>query len=197
MAGAERSRTTNIGTKSMNGKAHDRASLKEKALEELKAFWIIALYLAVFLGAFTVYRRLVLAELGVTYLNYGFAVIQAMIIAKVILVGRIFGFGRRFEGGPLIVSVIYKSIVFGALVLVFSLLEHIVEGLYHKQDLAGILHDITKLGLYEPLARMLMLIVAFIPFFAFWEMGRVLGFRRLSALFFSRQGANSPPATEH
>jgi hypothetical protein len=175
----------------MNGKAHDRASLKEKALEELKAYWIIALYLAVFLGAFTIYRRLVLAELGVSYLNYGFAVIQAMIIAKVILVGRVFGFGRRFEDGPLLVSVIYKSIVFGALVVMFSLLEHIVEGLYHKQDLASILHDITKLGLYEPLARMLMLIVAFIPFFAFWELGRVLGFRRLAALFLSRQGARS------
>jgi hypothetical protein len=180
-----------MGRKPMDVKARDRVGLKEKALEELKAFWIIAIYLAVFLGAFTVYRRLVLAELGVTYLNYGFAVIQAMIIAKVILVGRIFGFGRRFEDGPLLVSVIYKSIAFGALVLAFSLLEHVVEGLYHKQDLAGILHDITKLGLYEPLARMLMLIVAFIPFFAFWELGRVLGFRRLAALFLSRKGARS------
>lgn len=180
----------------MDGNASERVTLKERALDELKAFWIIALYLAVFLGAFTVYRRLVLAELGLTYLNYGFALIQALIIAKVILIGRIFGLGRRFEGGRLIVSVIYKSVVFGVLVLLFGLLEHVVEGLYHKQGWAGILHGLAELDLYEFTARVLMLIVAFVPFFAFWELGRVLGFRRLSALFFSKQGANSPPAIE-
>jgi hypothetical protein len=50
---------------------------------------------------------------------------------------------------------------------------------------------VTDLGLYELLARTVMLIVAFVPFFAFWEIGRVLGPGRLSALFFSSQGAAS------
>jgi len=39
----------------------------------------------------------------------------------------------------------------------------------------------------ELLARVIMLIIAFVPFFAFWEIGRVLGPRKLSALFFSRR----------
>ena len=34
-----------------------------------------------------------------------------------------------------------------------------------------------------------MLIVAFIPFFAFCELGRVLGMKKLSALFFSKPQA--------
>ena len=38
--------------------------LKERALEEFKLYWIITLYLWVFLGIFTVYRRLVVAEAG-------------------------------------------------------------------------------------------------------------------------------------
>ena len=173
------------------GEAHKHASLKEKALEEVKVFWIITLYLVVFFGAFTVYRRLVLQDLGVLYLHYGFALIEALIIAKVIMIGQAVGLGRRFENKPLIWSVLYKSALFSILVLLFGVLEHVIEGLYHKKDLTGILHGIVELGMYELLARVIMLIVAFVPFFAFWELGRVLGPKKLAALFFSRDGVVS------
>ena len=172
----------------MEAESPKRESLKERALEEFKIYWIITLYLAVFLGSFTVYRRLILEELDVAYLNYGFALIEALIIAKVILIGKAFGLGRRFERGPLFLSVLYKSILFGILVFLFGILERVVEGLIHKKDWAGILQSMTELGLYELLARIVMLVLAFVPFFAFWEIGRVLGPGKLSALFFSKQG---------
>jgi hypothetical protein len=175
----------------MEAEAPKHASLKEKAAEEFKLFWIIALYLAVFLGSFTVYRRLILEEFGVAYLHYGFALIEALIIAKVILIGQAFGLGKRFERAPLILSVLYKSILFGVFVFLFGILEHVVEALIHKSGWAGFVHGVAELGLYELLARMVMLIVAFVPFFAFWEVGRVLGPGRLSELFFSRRGAAS------
>ena len=171
------------------------SSLKEKAVEELKAFWIIALYLALFLGSFTFYRRLILKEFGVAYLHYGFALVQALIIAKLILIGQAFGLAKRFERGPLILSVIYKSVLFGVFVLLFSILEHFVEGLFHKEDLTSIVHHLTDKGMYEISARVIMLIVAFVPFFGFWEIGRVLGSSKLSALFFSRQSQTFSPGT--
>ena len=178
----------------MHGETSKHTGLKEKALEEFKIFWLIALYLAIFLGSFTLYRRLILKEFGVTYLHYGFALIQALIIAKVILIGHAFGLAKRFERGPLILSVLYKSALFGAFVLLFGILEHVAEGLFHKEDWATILRHLTDLGMYEILARVIMLIVAFVPFFAFWEIGRILGRDKLSALFFSRQGETSSSA---
>jgi hypothetical protein len=57
--------------------------------------------------------------------------------------------------------------------------------LFHKQDANAILHGMIEIGMYELLARVVMLFMAFIPFFAFWELGRVLGPHKLSALFFS------------
>jgi hypothetical protein len=175
----------------MQADSPKHTSLKEKAVEEFKLFWIIALYLAVFLGSFTVYRALVMKELGVPYLHYGFALVEALIIAKVILIGQAFGLGKRFERGLLILSVLYKSILFGVFVFLFGILEHVVEALIHKSGWAGFVQGVSELGLYELLARVVMLIVAFVPFFAFWEIGRVLGPGRLSELFFSRQGAGS------
>jgi hypothetical protein len=166
-----------------------KASLKEKAVEEFKRFLIIALYLWVFLGSFTIYRRLIIAETGAAYLHYGIALVEALIIAKVVLIGALFGFSRRFEDRPLIVPVIYKSILFGILVLLFGIVEHLVEGWIHKQGWLGGLREIGDMGVYEIGARVLVLMVAFVPFFAFAEITRVIGAAKLAAMFFSRHEA--------
>jgi hypothetical protein len=170
--------------------ANVKAGLKERAIEEFRLFWIIALYLWVFLGSFTIYRRLIVAETGAAYLHYGIALVEALIIAKVILIGKMFGFSRRYEDKPLIVPVLYKSILFGVLVLLFGIVEHLVEGWFHKQGLAGGLREIGDLGAYELGARVLMLVLAFVPFFAFAEISRVLGAQKLAAMFFSKSRAH-------
>jgi hypothetical protein len=179
----------------MEGSATGHASLKERALEELKEFWITALYLFVFLGSFTLYRRMVLAEFGITYLNYGVALIEALIIAKVVLIGRALGLDKLADrGGPLILVVIFKSVVFSILVFLFGILEKIAEGLYHKKDWDSILQELLSVSEHELLARMIMLFVSFIPFFAFWEIGNILGRRKLIEMFFSRSRPSLPQA---
>ena len=163
--------------------------LKEKALEELKAFWLIALYLFIFFGSFTVYRRLVLATSGITYLNYGIALIQALIIAKVILIGKAFALGRQFENRPLIVPVLFKSGLFAGLAILFGILERIVEGLFHHKSIADIFTELVATDWHEYAGRALILVVSFVPFFAFWEIGRVIGMRKSASIFFSRPTA--------
>ena len=177
----------------IDSEAPKHGGLKEKAIEELKIFWIITFYLFMLIATFMLYRRLLLAEFGVTYLNYGFALFEALIIAKIIVIGGALKLDRRFEDGPLIASVIYKSLFYGGLVFLFGGLEHVVNGLIHNKDWAGILHGVVEHGVYELLARTVMMFGAFIPFFAFWEVGRVIGPQKLSAMFFSRRETNPPP----
>lgn len=176
----------------MESKAPEHGGLKERAIKEFKLYWLITLYLFLFLGSFTVYRKLTLAEFGITYMHYGFALVEALVVAKVILIGHAMGIGRNFERGPLILSVLYKSILFGVLVILFAVCEHLVEGWFHGKRWAEITQGDFGLGLQELLARVLMMIVAFIPFFAFWEIGRAIGGERMAALFFSRQPEASP-----
>jgi hypothetical protein len=62
----------------------------------------------------------------------------------------------------------------------------------------GGLREIADLGSYEIGARVLMLVIAFVPFFAFAEIGRVLGPRKLTTMFFSKRealGEAQPPAS--
>jgi len=178
----------------MQGQAQ-HPDLKQRALEELKEFWITALYLLVFLGAFTFYRRMVLAEFGVAYLHYGIAAIEALVIAKVVLIGRALGLDKHLDrGGPLILSVVFKAVVFAVLVMLFDVLEKVVEGLWHKKDWTDIVGGIRDVGADELFARMVMLLISFIPFFAFWEIGNILGRNKLIEMFFSRKRPPLPQA---
>ena len=163
------------------------SSLKEKAIEEFRMFWVIAIYLAVMLSAFTWYRRFILSESGVSYFHYWSAAIQALILAKVILIGEAVGLGRRYEGSKLILSVLFKALVFGVFIALFGVLEHVIEGLVHRETWDRIAHSLVSAGEGEILARTVMIVVTLIPFFAFWETDRVLGDHKLFGLFFYKR----------
>jgi hypothetical protein len=174
------------------------ASLKGRLISEFKLFWLISLYLWIFFGAFTIYRRLIVAEVGGAYLHYGIALVQALVIAKVVLVGKAFGFTKRFDHRPLIVPVLFKSSLFGLFVLLFGVLERVVESLFRGQGIGGAVLEIRALGANEVGARVLMLVVAFVPFFAFSELGRAIGPDKLAAMFFSKRNSDSdsrPPTS--
>ena len=161
--------------------------LKEKVIEEFKMFWVIAIYLAVMLAAFASYRRLVLSESGINYFHYGAAVIQALILAKVILIGEALGLGRQFEGSRLIFSALFKSLVFALFIALFAVLEHLIEGLLHRETWDQIEHSLVRAGRTETLARTVMAFVTLIPFFAFWEADRVMGDHKLFNLVFGKR----------
>jgi hypothetical protein len=169
---------------------HRRLSrFKEKALEEFKLYWVVFAFLALMFGAFTLYRRLILHEVGVSYTHWGIGLIEAAITAKVILIGQAMNVGKRIEGHPLIISVFVKAFLYGLLVAVFDVLERVVEGLIHRDTWQEIAHRVVMKGPEEILANSLMIFVAFIPFFALWEVGRVLGFEKLADMFLRRRAA--------
>ena len=65
---------------------------------------MIFLYLSLFFCTFTMYRQLVMHELGISYFHYGFALVKALVLAKVILLGQYVRFVRIFDDRPLIIS---------------------------------------------------------------------------------------------
>jgi len=167
----------------MNGRDQKTSGLKEKILREVKELLAIFLYLALFFCAFTMYRQLVMKEMGFSYFHYGFALVKALVLAKVILLGQHVRFARVFDDRPLIVPTLYKVALFSLFALAFEILEHVIRGLLHGKDPLGALQEIMNVGRDELLARILVMLVAFAPFFAFSETTRVLGEGRLRELF--------------
>jgi hypothetical protein len=154
-------------------------------------YWMLVVYLSGFFGAFAWHRRLILAAYDISYAHYGIAVLEALILAKVILVGDALRLGRRLEDKPLIVPTLYSAVVFSLWVGVFIVLEHTIEGVLRGQGWAGGVGELLSKGKYILLARCLIVFVAFIPFFAFRELERVLGRGHVLTPFFRERAVTT------
>ena len=168
----------------MTNDSQKTTRLKEKLIREFKEMLIIFLYLALFFCAFTTYRRLTLKEVGAAFPHYGLALIKALVLAKVILLGRYTRLEKILDDWPLIVPTLYKVFVFSLFALAFEILEHAIGSSLHGKGFMGGFEEIIGLGRNELLARTLVVLCAFIPFFAFTEAARVFGEGKLSELFF-------------
>ena len=134
---------------------------------------------------------MVLAEYQIAYVRYGMSVLEALVLAKVILIGDVLRIGRRFEDKPLIVPTLYKTVVFTLWVGLFTVLEHTIEGLIRGHGWAAGIEEIVSKGKYAFLGRCLVTFFTFIPFFAFRELERVKGRNQIITPFFQAKAATS------
>src|SRR5271167_4389031 len=111
----------------MNAENSQRAGLKQKATHEFQEIAEIFLYLAFFFCALATYSMLLLNKFHVSYFVYGAALINAIVIAKVILIGEYVHLGKKHEAKPLLLSAIYKAFLFSLLVFAFHILEEAVR----------------------------------------------------------------------
>ncbi|MHA3771800.1 hypothetical protein ACXR0O_09720 [Verrucomicrobiota bacterium sgz303538] len=162
---------------------------KQKAAHELVEYWITFFYLAVFFCAFITYRRLILAEYKISYVHYGVGLIEALVLAKVILIGDAMHLGRRTEEKPLIYPTLIKTLLFAVWVAIFKLLEHTISEWLHGKGIEAGFDEFEQEGWDTLLAKCVIIFTAFIPFFAFKELGRVLGEGKIRELFFRRRTA--------
>jgi len=163
-----------------------QADWKRKLFHEMTAYWINVAYLTLLFAAFTSYRRLILANYDITYSNWGISFIKAMVLAKVVMVGGLFHFGRALEKKPLILATLFNSFLFTIWVALFAAIESALRGLFHGKGFAGATDHLLSEGAHEFYAKCLVVFVAFIPFFAFKELGRVLGKGKIWEWFFRK-----------
>jgi hypothetical protein len=96
----------------MTAENSQRTGLKQKAAHEFEELAAIFLYLAFFFCALATYSMLLLNKFQISYFTFGAALINALVIAKVILIGEYAHLGKKHEAKPLLYSAIYKALVF-------------------------------------------------------------------------------------
>jgi hypothetical protein len=70
------------------------------------------------------------------------------------------------------------------LLVVLTVIEEVLVGLFHHQSLAASLGELTGAKLDESLADILIMLLVLIPYFAFRVLGEALGEGRLARMFF-------------
>lgn len=154
---------------------------KQRVVHELKDYASISTYLAILFSVVTAYTLLLNRHNDIdSTLSFGFGIINALVLGKVILIGEMIGVGRRSESRPLYQTVLVKSALFGFLIFAFHLVEEFIKRLIHHEPTGTVLRETS---LEQLLARSIIVLMALIPLFAFRELSRVLGEQKLHTLF--------------
>jgi hypothetical protein len=175
-------------------------NLKEKAFLEFKRFLGIFLYLWVVFALFSIHESIIRAQHNLDFTAHSFAVINAFVLAKVLLVGEHLRLGARFKEKPLVYPVLYKSLVFSIFLTGFHVAERMIVGMIRGKTFAESFSAIGGGRLWAILSMSALSFVMLIPFFAFRELGRVIGDEELRAIFYGRRtkaGVGTPRSRAH
>lgn len=157
----------------------------EKVLDEGKQLFWIGSYFWLLIGLFTVFKSLVLNDQNLVF-HHGFAIINAWILAKVVLVAEHLKIAENLRHRPLIYPIVFKAAVFCGLLMCFYIGEEIIVGIWHGKTIIESFPQIGGGTWRGMVVVALILFVGLIPFFSYRELSRALGADELHALLFRR-----------
>jgi hypothetical protein len=163
-----------------------KRSWKERLLEELRNLSFTVIYLWVLLSVFVLHRAMILADYHISQPEkFGFAFINALILAKFILIAEAFHAGERSHNKPLLTAILFKSALFSMILVVCHIVEELLVRMWHGKSIGQSLPEISGATLREIFSLGIIMFVVLIPFFATKEIIRVLGKDEFKALILS------------
>jgi hypothetical protein len=170
--------------------ADGKKGLKERAIGEFERFIVITLYLWVIFAVFALHRQLLLGH-GFSTWQQGFAIINALVFAKVIMLGEVMKLGKGKETEALVWIVLRKSLFFAVLIVVFHVVEEGIRTWFQGKPWSSVL-DGSGGSVWALVAYGAIFFVVLIPFWAFEEAGEVLGPGVLWRLFLQPRAKANP-----
>lgn len=170
--------------------------LKQKVGHEMREYFVISFYLFVVFSLFVVYKSMILAEYHIDYALHGFALINALALAKVMLVAQDLHLADRFHDAPLIYPTLVKSFVYTVVLACFKIAEDFVVGRIHGKSFHESIADFAGGSWTGILTLSALMFVMLIPFFGFTELRRVFGADRLFGVFFRPGNLLNLPADQ-
>lgn len=116
----------------------EKPGWKKRALDELRKLSITVMYIWVLLCVLTLHRQIILANYHINYsAKFGFAFINAVILAKFMWLGEILHAGKKAAGKVLLHSMLWNSAIFAVILMVCHLLEEALVKVWHGQSFAA------------------------------------------------------------
>ena len=153
---------------------------RQKAKYELVEMTLLFGYLAFFFCALALYDLLLLRQYHVKYLEFAFALINALVVTKVVMIGEYVKLGRRHEHKSLFASIVWKALIFAVLVFAFHVVEEVIKRLVHG---GALLPSIGEVEYDRMAARAIVVFCVFLSLFTWRELRRVLGNRSFDACY--------------
>jgi hypothetical protein len=137
-------------------------------------------------------KRLILADYLIQFSGFFIATTAALVVGKVVLVADKLPFLRRFDYAPLIQPILFKTIVYTALVFVARLLERLVHYLIEGGTLGGgafLDHLVGTFSWHQFIATQMWIFVLFLLYVTASEIAHLIGDGELLKIFFTRRSS--------
>jgi hypothetical protein len=131
---------------------------------------------------------------GIAYAPWLFAMVKALICAKFLMMGRVLGFEEIFKSYPLMVPTLFRSFAFLALLIALTVVEEAVVGFFRGETFSESMLNVGGGTLEQQIATSIVLLLIFMPYFAFRALGEVVGVQGLVRLFFQHRGSDDAGA---
>ena len=161
-------------------------SMKDRLLHEATRFGLMFVYLWLVFGLFVLFEQINRGQMGLGYQSQSFAVINALVLAKVMLVAEDLKLDRGTRAQPIAVAALAEAFLFAIVFIGFHVLERLVVGLLQDQPLRPACQSLVAAAFAGLVTVAAIMSVVLIPYFAFRDIGRALGPGKLRKLLFSQ-----------
>jgi hypothetical protein len=180
-----------------------KSGLSAFLVKEFKEVWPPTLFFTVGFNLIVLTIDLILADYLRTFASFLVATTTALVVGKSVLVADAMPFLRRFDTAQKFLPVLFKTIVYWAVVFIVRLLEKLGEYLFSGGTFGSIPeYVVTHFTWHRFLAIQIWIFVLFLIYTAVAELNAVLGAGQLRKIFFARRsleakltspGVNSNP----
>lgn len=167
---------------------------KERLIAETWKFLVMVGYVWVVLALLELHRAVVLRQYNIGHrLSYrvGFALLNALVLAKVMLVAEDLHVAAGFGDRALFYLIILRSSAFSIILVCFDILEEVLVGMFHGKPFAQSIPMLGGGGLEGALLVGVIIFVVLIPFFGYQEIARVMGKDELLSLMFTKRAISA------
>lgn len=155
-------------------------------IKELKQILPPTLFFAVSFNLLVLTTNLLLADYLKSFASFLVATMAALVVGKAVLVADALPFLRRFDNAPLIRPVLFKTIVYWAVVFLVRFLERLGEYFFAGGTISGIPEYVTTHFTWHRFAAIqIWIFVLFLVYTSAAELNSRLGNGKLRKLFFT------------
>ena len=132
----------NVASLEENKMKSPNRTLKQKAYQGMKEYVVISCYLYLIFGLLVLHTSVILGEHRIPFVEHGLALINALALAKVLLVARELHFADSFKDALFIYPTLFQSAAFAVLLGCFKILEEALVGWYYGEPFSNSINAI-------------------------------------------------------
>ncbi|MBY0226028.1 MAG: DUF4339 domain-containing protein [Hyphomicrobium sp.] len=166
------------GTPAGEGRTDTRITkqnLKDRARHELRSYVVITVYIWMILSLLRLHETLLADSYHVGLQAHGLAIVNALILGKVVLIAEALRVGDRTAQRAPAFAILIRSIFFALAIVLFHVTEHVVSELWHGAALNADLLMVDAANARRSLIMAAITTIALMPYFLIKEIERRTG----------------------